>query len=50
VRPNWDGGDPRPTPPIHEKGLVTFAGVKKPAFFDVQRLFRATSQFGAPAT
>ena len=50
VRPNWDGGDPRPTPPIHEKGLVTFAGLKKPAFFDVQRLFRATSQFGAPAT
>ncbi|HEY5142700.1 MAG TPA: glycoside hydrolase family 2 TIM barrel-domain containing protein, partial [Solirubrobacteraceae bacterium] len=48
VRPNWDGGDPRPTPPIHEKGLVTFQGAKKPAFFDVQRLFRATLQFGAP--
>jgi len=45
VRPSWDGGNPRPNPPIHEKGLVTFSGEKKPAYFDVQRLFRATDQF-----
>ena len=45
--PDWDGGNPRPQPPIHQKGLVTFDGVRKPAFFDVQRIFRATKQFRA---
>lgn len=48
VRPNWDGGNPRPNSPIHEKGLISFSGVRKPAFFDVQRLFRGTRQIGAP--
>ena len=46
VRPNWDGGNPRPNPPIHEKGLLRFDGSKKPAWADVQRLFAATDQFG----
>jgi beta-glucuronidase len=51
VRPNWDGNNPRPHPPYHEKGLVTFDGAPKPAFADVQRLFRATPQIGpAPAS
>jgi beta-glucuronidase len=48
VRPQWEGGNPRPNPPLHQKGLVTFDGVRKPAFFDVQRLFRGTPQIGAP--
>jgi hypothetical protein len=47
VRPNWDGGNPRPQSPIHQKGLVSFDGVRKPAFFDVQRIFQATKQFRA---
>ncbi len=47
VRPDWDGGNPRPQPPIHQKGLVSFDGVRKPAFFDVQRIFKATKQFRA---
>ncbi len=47
VRPNWDGGNPRPNPPIHEKGLLRFDGSKKPAWFDAQRLFAATDQLGA---
>jgi beta-glucuronidase len=47
VRPNWDGGNPRPDPPIHEKGLLRFDGTKKPAWFDVQRLYAATQQYGA---
>jgi len=47
VRPNWDGGNPRPNSPIHEKGLLRFDGSKKPAWFDVQRLFGATNQFPA---
>jgi beta-glucuronidase len=46
VRPNWDGGNPLPNPPIHEKGLLRFDGSKKPAWFDVERLFKATAQLG----
>lgn len=47
VRPNWDGGNPHPDPPIHEKGLLRFAdGSKKPAWFDVQRDFAAVNQLG----
>jgi beta-glucuronidase len=46
VRPNWDGGNPRPDPPVHEKGLLDFFGNKKPAWFDVQRQFAATNQLG----
>jgi beta-glucuronidase len=46
VRPNWDGGNPHPDPPIHEKGLLRFDGSKKPAWFDAQRLFAATNQLG----
>lgn len=48
VRPNWDGGNPRPNSPIHEKGLVTFDGARKPAYADIQRLYKATQQI-APA-
>jgi beta-glucuronidase len=46
VRPNWDGGNPHPDSPIHAKGLLAFDGTKKPAWFDVQRLYRATPQLG----
>jgi beta-glucuronidase len=44
VRPDWEGGNPRPTPPIHQKGVISFTGVRKPAFFDLQRIFKATLQ------
>jgi hypothetical protein len=47
VRPDWDGGNPRPAPPLHQKGLISYDGVRKPAFFDVQRIFKATKQFRA---
>jgi beta-glucuronidase len=46
VRPNWDGGNPRPSPPIHQKGVIAFDGAKKPGFFDLQRIFKATKQMG----
>lgn len=49
VRPEWDGGNPRPQPPIHQKGLVTLDGVRKPAFADVQASFRATPQIAGAA-
>lgn len=44
VRPTWTGENPYPTPPLHQKGLVTFHGRKKPAYFDVRRLYRAHRQ------
>jgi len=49
VRPGWDGGNPYPQPPIHQKGLVTFTGEKKPAYFDVQSSYQSTTQVGTPA-
>ncbi|MDQ3630799.1 MAG: beta galactosidase jelly roll domain-containing protein [Actinomycetota bacterium] len=44
VRPGWEGGNPRPMPPIHQKGLITFDGQRKPAFGEVQRLFKGVDQ------
>jgi len=49
VRPGWDGGNPRPTPPLHTKGLITSDGQRKPAWTDVQRWYSQTDQLGAPA-
>jgi beta-glucuronidase len=49
VRPNWDGGNPRPSPPIHQKGLISYDGVRKPAWADVQRSYAATPQLAPPA-
>jgi beta-glucuronidase len=46
VRPSWNGGNPRPSPPVHTKGLITQDGVRKPAFFELQRIFKATDQLG----
>jgi beta-glucuronidase len=47
VRPNWEGGNPRPTSPIHQKAVVGFDGTRKPAFGDLQRGFQGTRQLGA---
>jgi hypothetical protein len=50
VRPGWDGGNPRPNPPIHQKGLTVYGSfAHKPAWDDVQRSFRATDQLGTGA-
>ncbi len=46
VRPGWEGGNPWPNPPIHQKGLITMTGAKKPAFYDVQRIYKSTKQWG----
>jgi beta-glucuronidase len=47
VRPGWDGGNPFPAPPLHQKGLVSFAGAKKPIFAPVQKAFKAVKQVGS---
>ena len=46
VRPDWNGGNPHPDPPLHEKGLISFSGAPKPAYADVQAAYRATRQLG----
>ena len=46
VKPDWEGGNPRPEPPVHQKGLLTYDTMsRKPAWADVQRLFSQTQQF-----
>jgi beta-glucuronidase len=45
VRPEWDGGNPRPAPPIHQKAVIAYDGTRKPAFADIQRIYQATDQY-----
>jgi beta-glucuronidase len=45
VRPEWDGGNPFPASPIHQKALLHYDGTPKPAWADVQRWYQATPQF-----
>ena len=44
VKPDWDGGAERNVPrdALHNKGLITYNGKPKPAFFEAQRRFLAT--------
>jgi beta-glucuronidase len=44
VHPTWHGGNPRPNPPWNNKGLVDETGALKPAFVEMQRLWRRTRQ------
>ncbi|HEX3874707.1 MAG TPA: glycoside hydrolase family 2 TIM barrel-domain containing protein [Solirubrobacteraceae bacterium] len=51
VKPHWDGGPPRKIDPhtsIHHKGLISYAGVPKPAFAVTARLFAATPFYRSP--
>lgn len=45
--PGWAGGNPRPQPPMHQKGLLTYAGQRKPAWADVQQAYRGVQQVPA---
>jgi beta-glucuronidase len=45
VQPGWDGGNPKPSPPVNTKGLVDQNGNRKPAFFELARRFHATPPF-----
>jgi beta-glucuronidase len=48
VRPGWDGGNPRATPPYHQKGVIGFDGTRKPAFTALQNGYRNTQQYAPP--
>jgi beta-glucuronidase len=42
--PNYQGGNPWPTPPFLQKGLIDVYGNPKPSYAVVQAIFRATRQ------
>ena len=44
VEPGWSGGNPKPSPPLHTKGLISFTGVRKPAFYEAQQIYHETDQ------
>jgi beta-glucuronidase len=39
VRPEWDGGNPKPQYPLNQKGLLDQFGKPKPAYAAVKRMF-----------
>jgi beta-glucuronidase len=45
-RPNWNGGNPRPTPPYHDKGVFDYFGAPKPAADVISRWYHQTVQYG----
>src|SRR3954452_17204994 len=49
VRPGWDGGTPVPHPPFHQKAVLSYDGVAKPAYSALQAAFRATQQYPSAA-
>jgi len=42
VRPDWDGGNPKPQSPLNQKGLEDETGKPKPAFAAAARIFHDT--------
>ncbi len=46
VRPNWEGGNPQPSPPLHQKAPITYDGKFKPAWQNLQRAFKSVVQWG----
>jgi beta-glucuronidase len=46
-RPGWGGGNPLPTPPFVDKGLVDLAGNPKAAFAVVAQIYKQTAQIAA---
>lgn len=43
VIPGWAGGNPRPDPPYNHKGLLDVNGNPKPAFREVQKIYRSAT-------
>jgi beta-glucuronidase len=49
VRPNWDGGNPKPQSPLNQKGLMDQFGKPKPAYAAAQRMFAEVTPPGVAA-
>jgi beta-glucuronidase len=41
IRPNWDGSNPYPTSPLHQKAVIAYDGTKKPAYDVLAQGYRA---------
>ena len=44
IHPDWAGGNPRPTPPMHQKGVISYDGQLKPGYTDLRNAYRSTEQ------
>ncbi|MDP9378017.1 MAG: beta galactosidase jelly roll domain-containing protein [Actinomycetota bacterium] len=44
IYPEWAGGNPKPTPPFHQKGVVAYEGSLKPGYSVLRDSYRATQQ------
>jgi hypothetical protein len=49
VRPGWEGGNPRPAPPVHQKGLLTYTTRERKPAWEVTRRWYTGEVPGAPA-
>jgi beta-glucuronidase len=45
-RPHWNGGNPRPNPPYHDKGVFDYFGNPKPAASVLSQWYHQTVQYG----
>ena len=50
VRPTWDGGNPRPSSPIHTKGLITRTASRSPRSSSCSASTMRRSKSGAAET
>jgi beta-glucuronidase len=48
ARPGWSGGNPKPDPPMHEKGVFHYDGSPKPAAAVMSSWFHKTQQYDLP--
>jgi beta-glucuronidase len=49
VRPAWEGGNPRPLPPLHQKGLITYTARERKPAWEVARRWYTGEVPGTPA-
>jgi beta-glucuronidase len=50
ARPGWAGGNPYPSPPMHEKGVFDFAGNPKPGAGVLSAWYHQTQQYDLPVS
>lgn len=48
ARPDWSGGNPKPDPPMHEKGVFDYQGDPKPAAQVMSDWYHRTPQYDLP--
>jgi beta-glucuronidase len=46
ITPGWDGSNPYPTPPLHQKAVIQYDGTKKPGYDVLAQGYKAHQQLG----